>query len=404
MKELNKLRQSALISLLIILFSCQSPPLTKQNDSLIISKNTDLKVNPVNNPIIIPALDRSSQPISSPKITVTQTTNDEEVIKQLIISNPDYFPTNINSDDEALEATVPNNGGVVFATVPNNGGVVFLADKESSLDSFGTKAILDRIIDRSVIKNRVKEQIKAKITESIAIVVRKTIGEPKKDFKIIFNSQKTQADVTITTTFIREVLLNRKVNPLVKKFKEESIVSSVFIKEDGNWKLNQISPIDSKTIETENKIKIESVKITITSNNSTSKEQIKTTELDINNLKNKMKLLSLSKGDIITIETKINSGDTSIDLPLQVFARLSATKTRIPLYDDGGLDLLAEGEEKQISGDSIKNDDIYTANIALNNKKGVNYLIIDILNPLTDNNKSVDNFNYISKSIPIIIR
>ncbi len=401
MNKLNKIKNSTLVSL-IILVGCQSP---QQQISNTVSVP---KISPSisNNTILASTTITSNQVSVSPtptKTTIQQESkeknNDEEIIKQMILSNPDYFPENINTDDDGLEATVPNNGGVVFATVPNNGGVVFLADNQDS-ESFGTKAIIDKLVEKNtLIKNRIKEQIREKINESISRVTRKNIGVPKKDFKITFNSDKTQADVTLITTFTREVTLNRKINPVIKRFKEESVINSVFIREDNVWKLNQISPIDSKTIQQNIKIKIESIKIIVHSD----KNNIKTTELEINNLKNKAKLLNLAKGDIVTIEAKVVSSDSTLDVPLQVFARLSSTKTRIPLYDDGSSDILADAETKKVSGDSIKNDDIYTTNIFLNSKKGVNYLIIDVLNPLSDSQKSIDNFNYITKSIPIVI-
>lgn len=396
MKCSSNISKKALISLFLVLSACQSPPINQKGSSIPLTNlnqapgtqsSDKAKVNSavvkVNDPII-------------PNIQDSKTDIDAEIIKQLIINNTEFFPENINKDDDALEATVPNNGGVVFATVPNNGGVVFMADNENT-ESFATKAVSDK----NNLRNKLKEQIKQNIKKAIDKVKKKTIGEPKREFKINFTSNRTQADVEIITTYNREVTLNRNIGSALKNFKEESIVKSVFLKEDGIWKLNQISPIDTKTTDNDSKIKIESIKLTINSEDKNG--NIKSTDLDINGLKNKTKLITLKKGDIITLEAKISNGDLRQDMPLQVFARLANAKVKIPLYDDGGIENLIESEVKQSSGDSIKNDDIYTTNIVLNNKKGVNYLVIDVMKPLSEDKKSVDNFNYISKSIPIVI-
>lgn len=394
MKCRSNISKKALVSLFLVISACQSPPINQKGSPIPL---TNLNKYQSSTPVIENATVNSAVIKESiiPNIQDNKTDLDAEIIKQLIINNTEFFPENLNNDD-ALEATVPNNGGVVFATVPNNGGVVFMADNENT-ESFATKAIFDK----SNLRNKLREQVKQNIKKAIDQVKKKTIGEPKKQFKINFSVNRTQADVEMITTYNREVTLTRNIGAALKNFKEESIVKSVFLKEDGIWKLSQISPIDTKTTDNDSKIKIESIKLTIHSEDKNG--NIKATDLDIDGLKNKTKLITLTKGDIITLEAKITNGDLSQDMPLQVFTRLANAKVKIPLYDDGGTENIIDSEVKQLSGDSIKNDDIYTTNIVLNNKRGVNYLIIDVMKPLSEDKKSVDNFNYISKSIPIVI-
>lgn len=385
MKSKNKI--NTLITSMIILSACHvNAPNSNKNNNIQVNQSNKISKN-----VITPAAVSSTVANQIPQINTTQ---DEEIIKQIINNNIEYFPEDIENDD-SLEATVPNNGGVVFATVPNNGGVVFMSDPDST-EGFTTKALIDRIIEkaplRTVIKNKLKEKVKNVVTSVV-----KRIGKSEKQYKITFNKDKTEAEVTIIRTILKEIILNRAINPLSQKFKEESITKSIFVKENGSWKLSQVSPSTTKLNNSQSKIKIESIKLTIHSNNNT-----KTTELDLDGFKNKTRLINITKDDLVTIEAKVSNGDLNQDNPLQVYARFAKNKTRIPMFDDGGSESILENES-QISGDSVKNDDVYTVNLLLNNKKGVNHLILDVRNPLYDNSKSVDNFNYISKSIPILI-
>ncbi|MFN8578158.1 MAG: hypothetical protein U0354_15075 [Candidatus Sericytochromatia bacterium] len=379
---------------MMILSACQiNPPVTQ----------TKQETKVINN-VLTPAVSNST--IISP-VNQSNNTQDEELIKQIINSSPEYFPENDSSLDATVPnnggvvfATVPNNGGVVFATVPNNGGVVFMSDPDTT-EGFATKSLVDRVIDkvaetqplRTIVKNKIKEKVK-----NIVKPIIKEITKPEKQYKISFNKDKTQAEVTIITTTIKEVSLESSLKPLKKNIKEESISKAILVKENGSWKLSQVSPSTTKLNNTQSKIKVESIKITINSKNNINK----TTELDLEGFKNKTRLISLNKGDTITLEAKITNGNSIQENPLEVYARFSNTKTRIPMFDDGGGESILD-DEKQISGDSIKNDDVYTVNLLLNNKKGVSHLVLEIRNPLTDNIQNVDNFNYITKSIPILI-
>lgn len=395
MANKNRKKLSSIIISLMILSACEI--------KVPVIQNSSPQPNKVENTVITPVTSNSNN--TSVKIPQSSSVQDEEIIKKVLEGNSEYFPENIGQDDSleatvpnnggVVFATVPNNGGVVFATVPNNGGVVFMGDPEST-NTFGTKALIGKPLIKTI-----KENLKNKIKDTVSTIVKNTQEKPNKEYRITFNSDKTEAEVTVVTNKIKEVSVNRILNPLKQNFKEQTISKAKLIKEDGTWRLSQVAPAVSKLDNKQSKIKIESLKLII--NSSVDGVNSKTTELDLEGFKNKSRLISISKDDLITIEAKISNGDLNQDNPLEVYTRFSGSKARIPMYDDGSSENIIENNDKQVSGDAIKNDDVYTVNVLLNNKKGINHIIIDVRNPLSNNAKNIDSFNYISKSIPILI-
>lgn len=438
-KSKNKVNTLVALFAIVALFSCQTQTPQKiesKSNDIAYSKNI-LDVEKEKKETIKPVAVSSASVIPNINLVSPQEVKDEEEIKSIIEKELDlsFFNTD---DDDSLEATVPNNGGVVFATVPNNGGVVFFTDSDTtSLNTFSTKAILNN--QTTVIKNNletvktIREEVKENIKETIKEVRKKRprltdiipakwgkkiIGKPKKEVKIEFNKEKTQANVIVTSTSDIEMRLERANNPLVKKLQEILNVNAVFVKDGKAWKLSKVSKPESINAKNEVKIEIASVKMNILSKDKTSK----IVNINLKDLQSKEEFLTLENGDIITLEVKAINTDPNSDDNLNVFAKLSNAKVRIPLSDDGSQNSISkeksesstnkdfktssDNDKKETtrkkSGDLVKDDDIYTANIGIKAKKGTNYLVITAVTDGSFENSS--NFLSISKSIPFNIK
>jgi hypothetical protein len=435
-KSKNKVNKLVALFAILALFSCQTQTPQKiesKSNDIAYSKNI-LDVEKEKKETIKPVVVSSASVIPNINLVSPQQIKDEEEIKSIIEKEIDlsFFNTD---DDDSLEATVPNNGGVVFATVPNNGGVVFFTDSDpTTLSTFSTKAILNN--QTTIVKNireEVKENIKENVKETIKEVRKKRprltdiipakwgkkiIGKPKKEVKIEFNKENTQANVTVTSTSDIEMRLEKANNPLVKKLQEILKVTAVFVKEGKAWKLSKVSKPESVDAKNEAKIEIASVKMTVVSKDKTSK----IINVNLKDLQSKDEFPTLENGDIVTLEVKAINTDPNSDDNLNVFAKLSNAKVRIPLSDDGSQNSLSkekserstnkdfktssDNDKKETSrkksGDLVKDDDIYTANIGIKAKKGTNYLVITAV---TDGSfESASNFLSISKSIPFNIK
>ena len=107
------------------------------------------------------------------------------------------------------------------------------------------------------------------------------------------------------------------------------------------------------------------------------------------------------RGDF-TEERLALSNDDSNSLP-HVFAKITSSNLRVPLFDDGSLDDISStisGEQK--SGDLVENDNIYTANMILGKQEKMAYLTIYCssdggFESLAD----LAAYNHINYSIPI---
>jgi hypothetical protein len=348
----------------------------------------------------------TTTPIST---TNNITINDEQAIRDALSNNPELFPLDVNGDEEENQATVPNNGGVVFATVPNNGGVVFVAESEKS--GFNTKATgpndlrpkpddsSGNVTVSDAVRNKAKNRLNRLKDLVPANWSKKLIGEPKRTVDINFDSRRTKAEVKVKTEYERELLFRKDNSELKKRIKEKSEIKAIFIKQNNKWEIEQISPTDLEIDNVKANLSLESVSINVTD-----KDKTQTTTLDLSSFKNKNSLISLTKGDILTIEVKATNKDETFDPPIHVFVRIPDTKQRVPLFDDGSQsDLQPLVEGLQVSGDKIMDDDIYSANIAIKPKSGINHLTIDLVaGGSFDNN--ANSYNSISKSIPIIIK
>lgn len=354
---------------------------------------------------ITPLNDKKTSGINSSS-DITSSKTDEDIINELINNNNEFFPLDLNGDDDALEATVPNNGGVVFATVPNNGGVVFATD-----DSFNTKGILDNLKNTTdTLSDNVKTvtDLKEKISnikERVKTILpqkwgRKLVGNPKREIQTILNKEKNRAEVTVKTTIAREIISNRLNRKLIKKVSEISVRKAIFEKEGKKWNLSEVSPFEFKTNNDKSDLIIESIKLKAEKDN-----QTKIFEISPDKLTSKSSIPEISKGDILTFEVKAINKDESFDPPLYAYVRLPGLKLRIPMFDDGNqenLNPLKTGKKLQ-SGDLVKGDNIYTANIIIKNKIGLHNITFDIISGGSFEN-DLDNYDSISKSVPIIIK
>ena len=435
-KSKNKVNTLVAFFAILALCSCQTqmPQKTQVKGSEISYSKNILSTETTKNEKDIkplPVASASASVIPNISLVSPQQIKDEEEIKTIIEKEIDLSFLNTD-DDDSLQATVPNNGGVVFATVPNNGGVVFFTDSDpTTLSTFSTKAILNNQTTvvktiREEVKETIKENVKEKVKEVKAKRPRlidiipekwgkKVIGKPKKEVKFEFNKENTQANVTVTSTSDIEMRLENKTNPLAKKLQEILKVTAIFIKEGKSWKLSKVSKPESVDAKNEAKIEITSVKMTIVSKDKTSK----VINVNLRDLQSKDEFPTLENGDIVTLEVKAINTDSNSDDNLNVFAKLSNAKVRIPLSDDGSQNSISKEKSdtkessnktssdkketnKKKSGDLVKDDDIYTANIGIKANKGTNYLVITAV---TDGSfESSSNFLSISKSIPFNIK
>ncbi|MFN8673282.1 MAG: hypothetical protein U0457_14520 [Candidatus Sericytochromatia bacterium] len=415
-----------ILSLLSIAFilSCNSNTTnnttqpTKDNSSDIVLKNT----------------------ISTNKETIKE---EEKNIIDVINSNNELFSQNTDTDVEINDATVLNNGGVVFATVLNNGGVVFVTGDTSS--TFSTKAVLpplansikENIINNKEekednkdskedkpkntildnIKNRVENRIEQKIENKVNQIknkkvvplpeklIRKVVGTPKRDVKVNFNKDNTVAEVIVTITITREVFKAGENTP-IKQVSESNVTKSIFIKEGKTWKIQKVGPAKNTSSDAENIkllddniLEIQEVKLVIytkDSNNNFSNKEINVNLHDLQDTKN---FLNIDKESLVTMQVKaINKKDP--EAALNVFATFGG-KDKINLYDDGSQDNLQNNPNYK-SGDNTKNDDIYTANMLVKNKPSLYYLKITAIDGNSFNKDS--NYLSVTKSIPINIK
>ncbi len=389
----NKLILGILITFIV---ACQSSPGTVKSG---VSKTSQVA---------------TSTPLPDINNIKTDTSYDEKSINQIIENNPDFFPKDINKEEDASQATVPNNGGVVFATVPNNGGVVFVADP----DSFSTKALFSPPSSPlKQISALARERVKARINRLKAKLpanwVRKLIGNPERIVTVKFNDSKTQAEVTIKTTFKRELIFNKDANTNSRKITEQSLITSVFVKEGNTWKISKVSPIqlkssDEKINSEQIKLKTEYIKLITYTKDHLGKDKTTTFDLDLNNPKEKDNLPTISRNDILTLEVKAINKNETFDPPLYAFVRLPNINFRIPLVDDGSdSDILPSLEGNQISGDKEKADDIYTGNLVIKQSTGLNHLTVDLIDAASFENGSEpgkDGYSSITKSIPFIVK
>jgi hypothetical protein len=392
--RLNKIILGVLITLSV---SCQNSPST---------------IKPSQNPNVTKTGNVVSSPV--PNNVNPDTTSDEKSINQLIENNPDFFPKDINKEEDASQATVPNNGGVVFATVPNNGGVVFVADPES----YSTKALFSSPSAKlrpiaEIVRERVKQRLNRLKAKLPVNWVRKLIGIPERKVTIKLNETKTKAEITITTTFKRQLIFNKDSATNAKNITEKSVITSIFVKEGNAWKISKVSPIELQSAEEKEnteqiKLKLDSIKLVAYSKDNSGKDKTTTFDLDLNNPKEKDNLPTISRGDILTLEVKATNKDETFDPPLYAFVRLPSINFRIPLLDDGSdSDILPSLEGNQISGDNEKDDDIYTGNIVIKQSKGLNYLTIDLIDAASFENgadPTKSSYGSITKSIPFMVK
>lgn len=389
----------------LIVLSCQnSNTNTGKIDSKIIKASTtvlikdSVKIKETALPIVATPIE-TPKPTSTPIETQTSSTTissnisselDEKSILDLINTNADIFPQESNAEEQVNQATVLNNGGVVFATVLNNGGVVFATDNSD----FTTKAILPE----TPIKDKIVNTIKTKIKEKKPLPsnwIKKLVEKPTRNVKITFNSDKTLADVAITTKSVKELSKFDSSN-IVKKISEKSVINSFFVKDGKSWRFDKVSPIHTES--ESNTLEMESVKFTVSSKNKYGEIQSKIFEIDLSALKEKNDILNFSKGDIVTVEVKASNRDSNATTPISVFARLGLA-AKIPLFDDGSQEIISNNQK---SGDKIEGDDIYTTNMYIKNKLGFNYITITAVSG--DSFDKDKNYLSISKSIPLNIK
>lgn len=385
------------------LLSCQSNNNTtvdKINNKIVKASTYVLVKDAVKTiPLVTPTSIPSEQPkptsIPEPQIITTVSSNvssaiDEKNILDLINNSTDIFPQESNTEEQVNQATVLNNGGVVFATVLNNGGVIFATDNTN----FATKALLPETPIRSKIVNTMKTKVTIK-KPLPTNWVKKLVEKPKRDVKIAFNNDKTIANVTITTKLNKE-LSKFDTSNIVKKINENTIINSIFVKEGNIWRFDKVSPIHSAS--ESNTLEIESVKFTVSSKNKYGETQSKIFDIDLSAMKEKNDILTFSKGDIVTVEVKAYNKDEDSDTPVNVFARLGAN-AKIPLFDDGSEEIISNN---QSSGDKIDSDGIYSTNVYIKNKLGFSYITITAVN----GNSFDKDIKYlsVSKSIPLNIK
>jgi len=226
----------------------------------------------------------------------------------------------------------------------------------------------------------------------------KRLEPPKREFEIKFNEDKTSAEVLIKTDFIKELSFNENNMVLENKnFQEEMKVQAVFVKQNGQWELNKIAPTSGFIPNKPPKFQIESVNLLATSTDN----KTKSIDIKLNEVQNTNEVLSISENDILTLQVKIKNDDSN-SLP-HVFAKITSSNLRVPLFDDGSLDDISStisGEQK--SGDLVENDNIYTANMILGKQEKMAYLTIYCssdggFESLAD----LAAYNHINYSIPI---
>jgi hypothetical protein len=390
-----KVNIALLLSLLTVVWGCQTPP--------SFNKTPQNTTKPVESTTPISTVNSGKNDNNQTQIEV----NDEMAIKDLLNNNPDFFPTDVNGDEDASQATVPNNGGVVFATVPNNGGVVFVTESENSgfktMATSITQPVTRQTPTATATPGTLKDKIKNRLNRLKDLIPanwsKRLVGEPKKTVEIKFDAKRTLAEVNIKTVYTRELLFKKNNNELKKIVNEIAEIKAIFIKENKTWKIDEVSPVDLRTEGTNADLALVSINLKVTG-----KDRSDDTNLDLSGLKNRDNLFNFSRGDILTIEVNAINKDETYDPPIHAFVRIPGTKVRVPLFDDGSqADLQTSVEGVQVSGDKTLDDDIYTANIVIRQKTGVNHLTIDLIAGGSFENLTT-GYSSISKSIPIIIK
>lgn len=339
---------------------------------------------------------------------------EEEDIKKLIESSTDLISLETEDDQDTLEATVPNNGGVVFATVLNNGGVVFSLDDSNS---FSTKGILseirDKIENQSKVENnpstnlkpinlvdKITTKVKKKILDLKALPKqwgRRVIGQPTKEYKISFNEKTKEVEAILTTTYDVEITIKRDTKIITKKQKETKVSKVSLEKINGKWTISKIGSGNSSGSDSNNKIVIEYTNVIVESKDKSGKVETKSYMFKNNELIDKDNVIKISNGDFITLQVKAINKDESSENNLIVFAKPSHIKVRVPVLDDGG-----EENPNAKSGDAIKDDSIFTANLSINTKTSNYFLNVTAT---TDNSIAADTeFASATMSIPIKIK
>jgi hypothetical protein len=397
-----------LTSIMILVSACNNQ-ISQKNIQKHESKKTEVTTS--NNITNVTTISNVSgiQEITKTEI-IKPSIQEEEDIKKLIESSTDLISLENENEEDTLEATVPNNGGVVFATVLNNGGVVFNLDDSNS---FNTKSLLsdmkekleqqsenNKVLNLPEKANTLINRVKKKILDRKLLPKqwgRKIIGEPKKEYKLLFNDKTKEVEVILTTTYNVEITIRRENRVITKKQKETKISKVILEKINGKWSISKIGSANSTASDSKNNILIEYTKIIVESKDKAGKVLTKSYIFKNNELINKDNIVKISKGDFITIEVKaINKNDES-ENNLIVFAKPSNIKVRVPVLDDGG-----EENPSAKSGDPIKDDSIFTANLSINTKASNYFLNITAT---TDNSITDDTeFASATMSIPIKIK
>lgn len=418
MKE-NKTSLKSLLALTMIIVgisacSNEVTNTTKNSTNIIKQISNNTLINEVaKNEIIKPSL------------------QEEEDIKNLIESSTDILALVPEDDQDTLEATVPNNGGVVFATVLNNGGVVFALDEETN--TFSTKATLEdlkekidnpqkyinngkasksptplisntptTILDTTKdIKDQVINEIKEKVMKRVLDRKelpkewgRKVIGKPTKEYKILFNPKTKDVEVILASTYDIEITIKKENKTITRNIKETKISKIIFEKINGKWSLSKLSPSTSNGSESTSSIEIKSAKVIVESRDKNGSATTKSYIFNNNEMINKDDVVKISKGDFITLEVNAIEKDNKSINNLLVFAKPSNIKVRVPLLDDGG-----QENPNAKSGDLTKDDSIFTTNLAIN-AKTKNYFLN--ITATTDGAILGDsNFSSATMSIPI---
>lgn len=407
MKE-NKTSLKSLLALTMIIVgisacSNEVTNTTKPNSSTTV-------VKPISNNTLINEVAKNE--IIKPSL------QEEEDIKNLIESSTDILALVPEDDQDTLEATVPNNGGVVFATVLNNGGVVFALDEETN--TFSTKGVLadlkDKISDKAnekasnitipektppekvqTIVNNIKNKIQKRILDRKLLPKewgKKVIGKPTKDYKILFNPKTKDVEVILASTYDIEITIKKENKTITRNIKETKISKIIFEKINGKWSLSRLSPSTSSGSDSTSSIEIKSAKVIVESKDKNGAVINKTYIFNNNEMINKDDVVRISKGDFITLEVNAIDKNTDSQNNLLVFAKPSNIKVRVPLLDDGG-----QENPNAKSGDLTKDDSIFTTNLAIN-AKTKNYFLN--ITATTDGAILGDsNFSSATMSIPI---
>jgi len=418
------------VALAFVISSCQSV-VTEKTVSTSSTQATQITSLTTDSNLTVNTINPSTDP-------------DEKAIQEAINKNVDFFPLDVSENGIASYATIPNNGGVIYATVPNNGGVIYLLGKQSlelTTSTFSTKSFKLEGEDTEEILSKLnalppfeppqdskfepppeygdghnKLDIKAPMSglqpppprkemrgKQLEMMGKnwenKRLEPPKREFEIKFNEDRTFAEVLVKTDFKKELFLNK--NGMVlgnKNFEEEMNVNAVFVKQNGMWELNKIAPMNGFVPNKPPKFQIESVTLLYTS---TSDNKTKTIDIKLNEPRPKDELLTVSESDVLTLQVKIKNEDET-SLP-HVFAKITASNYRVPLFDDGSLDDISsdiQGEQK--SGDLVENDSIYTANVVVGKQDKIEYLTIYCTSDGGfDTVEDLEGYYHINYSIPI---